>query len=580
MRDRYSSDTRWVLLPERRRQVCGWCGKAVLAAVAVGLVAGPVSGRQKEESVHGPVFKSNVREVSVVFRVVDKNGQSIPGITAKDIKIEDEGVPQNITSFTADVAHAQVVVLADVSGSMGTVLEPLEGALFTFADIVSKDVEREPGDVLLSLVPFSDTATLLVDRTPDPQEFKDAVARLRPGGATALVDTILAALRIAFTPKEIPPPRKIIASKSAGNALPPIPSEFRPRQAAASAFDGTKRSKFLVIFTDAGENASGHRWADIASTMLGHEIVMYSVAFNSGTPDSNVPMLSNVTLESGGKVYRARVEDLQRVYSQIAREIRSYYALTFAASDVENPRRWRNIRLSTSRPGATIFARSGYCPDAPCQKQDGAFVGERPKSWNDVVAISRDPAVIFSVKQHLSELRFLYSAETERIVKELAGGPFLIEKTWVPGRRHSVQRDKPVFVVHKAGPGSQFVNIDAEVCGVKLALEPVSARNLNVSAEPFPKTGYDATLRVVDPEIRLSRRPGSTKGDRSGSEQDAYFQSQAVFVLQDRSGRIPSRLRVQCNRPNFLVSEDLVQFAVEALEQGLKVSIENPPEKR
>jgi hypothetical protein len=41
--------------------------------------------------------------------------------------------------------------------------------------------------------------------------------------------------------------------------------------------------------------------------------------------------------------------------------------------------------------------------------------------------------------------------------------------------------------------------------------------------------------------------------------------------LRDRSGRIPLRIRVQCNRPHFLIGDDLVQFAAQSLEQGLKV---------
>lgn len=561
-----------VLYLGQRMRISGARWKTAVAAVAVLFLMGRSASAQQAEqraSIHGPVFESNAREVSVVFRVVDKKGQTIPDITAKEIKVEDEGVPRNITSFNADVAHAQVVVLADVSGSMSTVLEPLAGALFTFADLVSKDADRQAGDVQLSLLPFSDTATLLVDRTPDPEEFKQAVTRLRPGGATALVDTILAALRVAFAPKETPAPQTIASHGAAGDELPPIPSEFRPRRPADMALSGAKRSKFLVIFTDAGENASGHRWADIASAMLGHGIVMYSVAFDSGTPDSNLPMLSNVTHESGGKVYRARVEDLQRVYSQIARDIRSYYALTFAAGDVENPRRWRQIRVTTSRPSATIFARSGYCPEAPCQKADGAFVGGQPKNWKQVVALSRDPALIFSIKERFSELQFNYSAETEQIVRQLADGPLLIEKTWAADRRHPARANQPVFVTHPSRGGSQSVNIDTEVCGVRLDTAPGSALHANVSTQHFRKSSLEPILRVLDPEIRLSRRPGSTNAD--GSEQDSYFQSQALFFLQDLSGRIPSRLRVQCNRPNFLVSQDLVQFAVDALEQGLKV---------
>jgi VWFA-related protein len=522
----------------------------------------------EDQTSRAPVFKSEAREVSVVFRVVDKNNQTVAGITPGEIRIDDQGISRTPTSFAANVAHAQVVVLADVSGSMATVLEPLAGALSTFADLVSKDVDREPGDVLLSLVPFSDTAEILVDRTPNPMEFKEAVTRLRPSGSTALVDTVLGTLLSAFGDKDIAAPPK--AATSAGQDMSPIPSKFRPRR-SRSGIEGVKRSKFLVIFTDAGENASNHKWSEIASAILGKEVTIYSVAFDSGTPDANLSMLSNVTVQSGGKVYRARINDLERVYSQIARDIRSHYQLTFAASDVENPRSWRSLRLIVGRPGVTIFARSGYCPETPCQKTDGTFVGDRPKTWNEVLEINRDPGLIFSVREHLRDLKLQYTPETEKIVRDLATDPLLIEKVWTSGGKRSGRDEKPGFVRHTARAGNQYVNIDAEVCGIRLDSETESTTHVNVSNNSLPLFPNEPALRVFNPEIRLARRPGSRQPDDSNGTAEAYFQSQAVFTLRDPSGRIPSRIRVQCNRPHFLIGEDLVRFAAEALEQGLKV---------
>ncbi|MGH9557801.1 MAG: VWA domain-containing protein [Bryobacteraceae bacterium] len=488
-----------------------------------------------------PVFTSNVREVSVVFRVVDKNGRPIPGITAKEIHIDDGGVPRPITSFQGGVGNAQAVILADVSGSMGTVLEPLEGALFTFADIVSGDYNHQPGDVQLSLIPFSNTARVLIDRTSDPAEFKDAVARLRPSGTTALVDSVLATLDSAFGEKEV---SRIPSIRRRGispeQATGPIAEPTRP---AASA-GGEKRSKFLVIFTDAGENASAHRWSDIASAMLGKEVAMYSVVFDSGSPDSDFSTLSKITLQSGGKVFRAGPNDLERIYSEIARDIRSHYQLTFAAADVPNPRSWRNLRIATDRPGATIFARAGYCPEAPCQKPDGTFVGGHPKNWNEVLAISRDPAVVYRVKQHLSALKFETTPETAKAVANLAASPMLIEKTWN-------KRGAFALTALKTEGASRQVSIDAEVCGIALD-----------SAAPPSENPSQSALIVADPEIRIARRQGDS---------DAYFQSQAIFYLEGAG--LQQRIRVQCNRPNFLIGDGLVEFASHAVSQALRLKI-------
>ena len=518
----------------------------------------------KTQFAQGPIFKANTREVSVVFRVVDKSNRPVGGITRNEIRIEDEGVPRNLTSFTGNVAYAQVVVAADVSGSMSTVLEPLQAALNTFADHISADSDREPGDILLSLLPFSETARMLVDRTSDPREFKEAVTRLRPSGSTSLIDAILSTLLNGFGEKEIA--TRQAARETTKDDTSPIPSEFR-RKPLATSTKMTNRPKFLVIFTDAGENSSAHQWSDIASALLGREIVIYSVVFDSGTPDSNVPKLAGITKDSGGKVYRSKADDLQRIYEQIAKDIRSRYLLTFSASDVDNPRIWRTIRISTTRPGLSILARSGYCPETPCQKADGSFIGGQPKNWNDVLALNRDSQVVSTVKQHLQALQFEYSREAEKTIADLHNAPMLIEKHWSTAEKN----EKPTFVARPVTDKTRLTSIDTEACGVIVAPENGSLPGHQELADPSGATSPRPFLTVSHPEIRISRRPGS--GQPSSSD-DTYFQSQALFDLIDSSGRVPWHLRVQCHRPHFLVSDDLVQLAVQALAQGLKLKAE------
>jgi VWFA-related protein len=505
-----------------------------------------------------PTFRSTVREVSVVFRVVDKQNRLVPGITREEIRLEDEGVQRKITSFSGDVSFSQIVVAADVSGSMMEVLEPLRAALFDFADLVGGESNEVSGDVLLTLLPFSETARVLVDRTPDPKEFKNAVSRLRPSGSTALIDAILSTILKAFGDVSVQP----VAVKASADDGGPIPSEFRRRK-SSSGMPAAKRSKFLVVFTDAGENASAHQWADIASAVLGKEVVIYSVIFDSGTPDANVPRLAGITKDSGGEVYRAKAGDLKRVYAQIARNIRGHYALTFDATDVTNARKWRNLRVSTTRPDLTVLANTGYCPETPCQKPDGSFVGGTPKTWNQVMSLNQDPAVISEVKQQFQSLSFSYTPSTNDIVSRLSETPLLIERRWNSHDKGS----KPYFVTH---PANQPVSVDAEACGIMLATDR------RVAAQRSGERAGQPALEVIDPEIRLSRRPASGASTKVVSnDQDDYFQSQAIFYLVDASGGIRPPLKVQCNRPHFLVGNGLAEFASEAVSEALKVRPES-----
>jgi len=546
---------------------CAWRSALLAAATSVPLWSQLTEPGASNQIPPGRIFKSDAREVSVVFRVVDRNNQPVSGITAADIHIDDEGISRKITSFRSDAAYAQVVILADLSGSMLTVLEPLQRALYSFADIVSKDFDREPGDILLSLVPFGDTATVLVDRTANPMEFKEAVRRLRPTGGTALVDSVISVLLHAFADKEVASPAIREAPSAQDDS--PIPSRYRRKQ-STPRIAADKRSKFLVILTDAGENASKHKWSDIASAMLGRDIVISSVQFDSGSFDSDFSTLSKLTIESGGKVYKGRSDNLERVYEEIAKNIRSHYQLMFSAADIENPRIWRHIRVSTGRPGATIFARTGYCPETPCQTSDGSFVGGQPETWNDVLAMSRDPGVISSVRRHLRELKFEYTIETKNIVKDLATNPLLIEKVWNADGKRSTKTDQPRFIARKLGNGNPLVNIDAEVCGITVDSESSSSPQAHVTDDPSMTLSNDPLFTVINPDIRIARRPGSAP-DELSVQQKTYFQSQAIFYLKDLSGRLPSRIRVQCNRPHFLIGDGLVQFAVQALEHGLKV---------
>src|SRR4051794_15450170 len=432
-----------------------------------------------------PTFRSTVREVAVVFRVVDKQNRLVPGITRDEIRVEDEGLQRKITSFSGDVSYSQIVVAADVSGSMMEVLEPLRAALFDFADLVGGGESNEVnGDVLLTLLPFSETARVLVDRTPDPKEFKSAVSRLRPSGSTSLIDAILSTVLNAFGDVSVQP----VAATPKVDEAGPIPSEFRRRKSSSGT--GAKRSKFLVVFTDAGENSSGHQWADIASAVLGKEVVIYSVIFDSGTPDANVSRLAGITKDSGGEVYRAKAGDLKRVYAQIAKNIRGHYSLTFDATDVANARTWRKLRVSATRPDVTVLANTGYCPETPCQKADGTFVGGSPKNWNQVMSMNQDPAVVSAVKRQLQDVSFGYTRATSSIVSGLTEHPLVIEKRWNAHEKGS----KPYFVTH--GP-SQSVSVDAEVCGIMLAPEH------STTAQGSTNTAGQQAFEVVDPEVRL-----------------------------------------------------------------------------
>jgi len=474
------------------------------------------------------IIRVDRTEVNVVFRVVDANGWPVEGLSAKQIRLLDEGWPAEITAFIGDVANSDVVLLADVSGSMSSVLERLQGALGTFSDIVAGD-NKEAGGVVLTLVPFADTAAPLIDRTSNPARFKEAVRRLRPMGSTALIDAMLGCIQNAFGP---------------------------PAQQRRS------RPRFLVVVTDAGENSSSHTWAEVAKAALANEVVIQSVYIHSGTSDSKPSELANVASQSGGKSYSATARDLESVYATIAKGIRSYYQLTFHTDStrIQNSHRWRRIAISVpGRPDLRISARSGYCPKVPCQTDIGTFVGPRLKN-SELAAATEDD--VPTLTDRFAAVEFEYTRDTQRIVETLLKTPMLVEKAWRIG---------PGGRVSPAGYGIRTghdADIDAEACGLRAIVDPNPASQYLGTAPTNRST--QPRLAIVNPMIRMVGKVG-------GSVQDDYFQSQTILDLKDVSGRIPYRIEVRCNRPNYMISQDLLDFAINAIEHALRVKRVDTP---
>ena len=64
---------------------------------------------------------------------------------------------------------------------------------------------------------------------------------------------------------------------------------------------------------------------------------------------------------TGGRVFHAQsLEDLDGVYEQVARELRSVYTLSYRPTNQDFDGEWRRVRVTTSKPGTVLRTRPGY----------------------------------------------------------------------------------------------------------------------------------------------------------------------------------------------------------------------------
>lgn len=95
--------------------------RAWLAGPLLFIVAALPARAQTPPQEEPPVFRSTAALVNV-DALVTRKGRPVSGLRAEDFVVLDEGVPRPIEFFSHDAAPLQVLLVLDVSGSMGRML--------------------------------------------------------------------------------------------------------------------------------------------------------------------------------------------------------------------------------------------------------------------------------------------------------------------------------------------------------------------------------------------------------------------------------------------------------------------------
>jgi VWFA-related protein len=123
-------------------------------------------------------------------QVVDHSGRVVPGLTAADFRVYDDGQPQKIAYFGNEAEPLDLLLLLDVSGSMHRFLEQMAGT----ARAALKQLY--PTD-RVGLMLFARSASLREPLTQDltevEREMRDAVRTQSLGSGTAITSAIVAA---------------------------------------------------------------------------------------------------------------------------------------------------------------------------------------------------------------------------------------------------------------------------------------------------------------------------------------------------------------------------------------------------
>lgn len=292
----------------------------VLTAVSAMLALSWFTAVQGSPQERAHRFSVDVNAVALDVVVTDQKGRFIKGLAAEDFVVLEDGVPQELTYFTAGETPVTVLLLLDSSSSVRSHLREVQKAANRFIDKLQRGDQARIG-LFHSEVIFGP------EFTDDMKQHMAIIKQMRPQRSTLLYDAILASLA------EL--------------------SVIRDR-------------KSLLIFTDGDDGGSKASMEEALEASRRSQATIYTVGLLGWNDEegmnTNERLLTQVAEYTGGRAFFPTDEDeMSRAFDRIQDELHRQYRMVYFPSDSQKRGDWHQIEVKLAkRRNLVVRTRLGY----------------------------------------------------------------------------------------------------------------------------------------------------------------------------------------------------------------------------
>ena len=298
------------------------------------------------------VIKVDSEVVNVLFTAQDKNRRLLTDLKQGDIRILEDGQPQELTAFARQVdLPLSLAILIDVSASQERTLPEEKAAALSFLENVIRPAKDE-----VAIISFTGEATLEQGMTNNLTRLRRAVEQVRfvpPSG-------YIGGGVITGTPPISGDNRAVMGSTAIWDAIWVASDEI-----LGPAPERTRRA--IILLSD-GVNTFGKKKLDEAvQAALRAEAIIYSIGigdnFFSGV---DIGSLNKISERTGGRAYFPKDEsELRTAFRQIQDEMRSQYLLAYEPTNQNRDGSYRRIEIQLANPSLQkdkikVTHRQGY----------------------------------------------------------------------------------------------------------------------------------------------------------------------------------------------------------------------------
>jgi len=315
------------------------------------------------------VITTNSNLVMVPVSVTDQTGNAVQGLQVADFRLQEEGKQQEISSLgNPEQAPLAIALLFDISSSVSTkgFFASQQNAAAAFLKLVMKPSDRA---AIFTITGQPNLVQPLASAEASAAKML-AIPPATASVPTAFYDTVDAAAKYltANAPSNY---RRVIVVLSDGD------DNFSTvtRGMSIADYNDTVTGKQAALGTRTGlQQAHQRAVAGVEKSVQQADAIFYSV--NPGGPSiklNQIAMRAERGMESiaettGGTAFVPDSDaDLERVFRQVAAELRGQYLLQYYANQEAPAGQFRRIQVAVpARNDVRVRARQGYYP----KKQD------------------------------------------------------------------------------------------------------------------------------------------------------------------------------------------------------------------
>jgi VWFA-related protein len=269
-------------------------------------------------------IKINVNEVDLIFTVTGKDGHFVPGLQQQNFGLLDDGRPPvRVRHFVGQTnLPLRVGIMLDTSSSIRQRFEFEQQAATDFLLQVLHPDDRafvEGFDVQINVAQEFTNRVDMLD---------SGIRRLRPGGGTALFDSLY---------------------RTCKDQMLTLQQDSAVRKA-------------IVLVSDGDDDYSRVTETEAIKMCQRAATIVYTISTNVGpSRDKGDDVLQQVADSTGGQAfYPRRIDDVAVGFHNIEEELRSQYLLVYEPADFKHDGSFRTIYLHSIDPRYSVRAKKGY----------------------------------------------------------------------------------------------------------------------------------------------------------------------------------------------------------------------------